>query len=146
MYQFISDIEVKELPFIYKDRSLRVGCSPDGITDDRGVEIKCPYDSSVHLNLIINDVIKPEYVAQCQFSMWVTGLTKWDFVSYDPRMTGNELKMLTVEPDEEMHARFDEVVPVFLDVMDQRLSDLNKEFGQQWTKVASNKKTRIWQG
>lgn len=75
--------------------------TPDGISasGDWGFEIKCPFNSGNHLkNLSIQDAaglldIRPEYYWQCITYMWLTGIFKWKFCSYDPRFK-EEKRML----------------------------------------------------
>lgn len=120
---------------IYKDESMRCGVSPDGVLDDRGLEIKNPFTTQVHLETLLNGVIKPEYLTQCQYSMWVTGLERWDFCSYDFRMRGKPENRLVVIPqyrDLEIMARFDEEIPMFISEMDDHLGKLGFKFGDQW--------------
>lgn len=62
-----------------------LGASPDGLMPDRGLEIKCPANSSVHVSTLENG-LPPEHYAQLQIGMACTGLKRWDFVSFDPRM------------------------------------------------------------
>jgi hypothetical protein len=73
----------------YLDNS---GYSPDGLSADAILEIKCPFNSGIHLkNFNIYDAgslkdIHPEYYWQMQLGMLATNLDKGYFVSYDPRM------------------------------------------------------------
>jgi hypothetical protein len=73
----------------YGDNS---GYSPDGLSKDAILEIKCPYNSSIHLkNFTIYDAdslkaLHPEYYWQMQLGMIAADLDKGYFVSYDPRM------------------------------------------------------------
>ena len=131
-YEFATETTVNQVGFIYgKDR--RVGCSPDGIIGEiKGVEIKCPYTSKVHVDFIAMEKIKPEYLQQVQFSMWVTGFEEWDFCSYDPRFKKQLLKIHTIKRDVEMMERFDNEVPAFIEEMDAILKKLNINFGDQW--------------
>jgi hypothetical protein len=65
---------------------LMAGCSPDGlIEDDAGLEIKCPFNSAVHVETLQNGM-PSEHMAQVQGCMWITGRKRWHFVSFDPRM------------------------------------------------------------
>jgi putative phage-type endonuclease len=125
---------VQEIPFIYKDSNKRFGCSPDGLIleDGHGLEIKCPYTSKVHVEFIVNGTIKPEYIKQCQYNMWITGLKKWDFASYDPRMQTNKLHSVTLERDEKMMDKFDEAAERFSKELDVMLAKLDTAFGAQW--------------
>ncbi len=68
------------------------GFSPDGLGEDSIIEIKCPFNSAVHLrNATITDAESlkdnhPEYYWQMQFGMLCTQTEYGIFVSYDPRM------------------------------------------------------------
>ena len=79
------------------------GSSPDGlIYDERVIEIKCPYNSSVHIeNLGLTPETfrdeRKEYFAQIQLNMICTGTNKAHFVSFDPRMIDDELKLSLIE-------------------------------------------------
>lgn len=86
------------------------GGSPDGLVGEDGIiEIKCPYNSAVHAKYLLLETaselhgIKPEYYAQIQGNMLVTGRKWCDFISYDPRCQNRYfmLKILRVERDEE---------------------------------------------
>lgn len=67
------------------------GYSPDGLSDSAIVEIKCPFNSAIHLkNFSIYDAdslknVHPEYYWQMQLGMLATDLDRGFFVSYDPR-------------------------------------------------------------
>jgi len=73
--------------------------TPDGLLEDCGFEIKCPFNSGNHLkNLSMQKAddlldLHPEYYWQCVSYMWLTGLKKWKFCSYDPHFK-EEKRML----------------------------------------------------
>lgn len=74
---------VSRIGFIYDDE-LEAGCSPDGlIGTDGGLEIKCP-EISAHLVSLKAKAEPPEYTAQIQGSLWLSGRKWWDFVSWNP--------------------------------------------------------------
>lgn len=126
---------VEQCGFIYKDESLRCGISPDGITDTFGLEIKNPWTTPVHLATLLDGDIKPEYITQMQYSMWVTGYKQWWFCSYDHRMRGkpeNRLHDILIERDPEYMERFDVEIPKFISEMDEILGKLGFVFGDQW--------------
>lgn len=127
---------VDELGLIYKDDSKRFGASPDGlIGDDGGIEIKCPFTTPVHLDTMLNGTIKPEYICQMQFIMWVTGREWMDFCSFDPRMIGDvdkRLCVIRVERDQKIMDEFDIEMPLFVNDMDEILESIGVKFGQQW--------------
>jgi hypothetical protein len=126
-------VQIMEAPFIYADDSMRYGCSPDGIADDHiGVELKCPWTTKVYLDFLLNGEIKPEYLEQCQFSMFVTGLPYWHFGNYDPRMKVNPCHAVTIERDESKMATFRDAVGQMAYDIDCMLSKLGLQFGDQW--------------
>lgn len=134
-YEAAELVSVNQCGLIYRDNSLRCAISPDGIMEDRGLEIKNPYTTQVHLQTLMNGEIKPEYITQCQFSMWLTGLERWDFCSYDHRMRGkasNRLCILPQSRDDETMRKFDIEIPKFIEDMDEALDRLGFKFGQQW--------------
>lgn len=90
---------VEEIAFMSRtERGIRIGFSPDGLVGTAGlVEIKSPKPKE-HLATIINGEIPPEYVAQVQTGLWVSGREWLDFVSYSP---GLPLYVTRVYPDPE---------------------------------------------
>ena len=133
VYEMLTFEHVKEVPFIYKDDSMRFGCSPDGLCSTYGLEIKCPYSTKTFIEFVCADKIKKEYFLQCQFSMWITGLDKWDFCNYDPRMFKGKLHCVTIERDDKIMSQLDEASEKFVSDMDAMLSKLDDvKFGDQW--------------
>lgn len=138
-YEFQSGNEMIQLPFVFKDETFRVGCSPDGIVSlSKGVEIKCPSNSTHFIRFATDDKIKPDYQWQTQFTLWVLDADEWDFVQYDPRMRKNPLKILTVGRDGEKMKAFDDLVPAFIADMDAMLKKLGFSFGEQWENLAQS--------
>ena len=131
-FAFKSGLEVSEVGFIYKDDQKRAGISPDGIVGnfEAGLELKCPFDTKYHIEFLVSEKIKPEYIEQCQFSMWVTGFSKWYFGSYDPRMTKLEKRMHYVEilRDESFMKKYDDAYSVFIKEMDDKLKSIGFKF------------------
>ncbi|HFU3228468.1 TPA: lambda exonuclease family protein [Proteus mirabilis] len=136
-FEFYSGLAVKEVPIIFKDESLRMACSPDGLcSDGAGLELKCPNTTEVFIDLALNGIkaMKKEYTAQVQYSMWVTNKDVWHFSNYDPRMPGGkEIVHIQVERDEKMMEKFAELIPEFIEKMDAGLNKLGIQFGNQWS-------------
>ncbi|WP_062266951.1 lambda exonuclease family protein [Endozoicomonas arenosclerae] len=130
---------VRDVPLIYKNDSMRFGCSPDGLCSNYGLELKCPWVSKTYIEFICADKIKPEYIKQCQFSMWITDLDRWDFANFDPRMRAKKLHIETIERDEKLMSLFDEAGAEFIADMDAMLSKMGVEFGAQWRENECNK-------
>jgi len=112
-YEFMHDIEVEEVGLIYKNKSKLVSCSPDGILKDRGLEIKCPAPQT-QIEYLLNNELPKKYIAQVQGSMWITGLKRWDFLSYHPDLSQ---LLITVEADKEYHSQLDILLDKFIKIM-----------------------------
>ena len=136
IFAFQTGLEVKQVGFIYKDDDQRAGISPDGIIESElaGLEIKSPWDTKWHIDFILAEKIKTEYIEQCQFSMWVTGYKKWYFASYDPRMKKQRLHYATIERDESFMKKYDDAYSVFIKEMDEKLKSIGFEFKDIYTK------------
>jgi hypothetical protein len=85
-YELQTGLIVAQASFIQHPTYKFVGASPDGlVTEDGGVEIKCPKDWDIHLARF-EFGMEDEHMPQVQGCMWVTKRKWWDFVSYDPRV------------------------------------------------------------
>lgn len=132
-YEFETGHKVQQIGFIYgKDK--RIGVSPDGImpTIKKGLELKCPITAKVHADFLCNDKIKPEYMYQVQFSLYVSGFETWDFASFNPSFKTNMLKIVTIEKDLKTHERFENELPEFITDLDLALAKIGLVFGTQW--------------
>ncbi|MFW0839279.1 lambda exonuclease family protein [Cronobacter sakazakii] len=135
LFEFTAGVQVTESTIIYKDESMRTACSPDGLcSDGRGLELKCPFTSRDFMKFRLGgfEAIKSAYMAQVQFSMWVTGKDAWYFSNYDPRMRREGLHHVVVERDEKYMEDFTEAVPEFIEKMDMALAEIGFTFGEQW--------------
>lgn len=100
--------------FVYRDESKTCGASPDWLVKDGddwacGVEVKCP-KAATHVEYLM-DAKATKYTPQVQFSLWVTGLPQWWFMSYFP---GLPPLLKEVLPDPKWQDAFSEHVPIFL--------------------------------
>ena len=101
--------------FVYRGGSQPCGCSPDWMIADgdewaAGVEVKCPKAATHVQYLLDGDAIK--YTPQVQYSLWVTGLPTWYFMSYYP---GLRPLLVACEPDADWQKAFNANVDKFLD-------------------------------
>lgn len=72
------------------------GASPDSLVGEEGIlEIKCP-KTTTHLRYLKAGVVPEEYRAQMTWEMVCCERTWGDFVSYDPRMLDEELRVFKV--------------------------------------------------
>lgn len=85
-YEADTGLIVELVDFVQHPDFPFVGASPDFLAGkDGGGELKCPYNSAVHL-ATIRDGMPEGHIEQVQGCLWVTGRRFWDFCSYDPRM------------------------------------------------------------
>lgn len=135
LFEFENDLTIELPPIYYKDETMRCACSPDGMcSDGRGLELKSPYTSSQYVRFRLGglDAVKKEYMAQVQYSMWVTGRDEWWFSNYDPRMRKENMHSIIIRKDNEFHDAFEIKIPPFIAKMDEALAVMGFEFFDQW--------------
>lgn len=101
-----------------------IGCSPDGLLPESGIEIKCPAIHT-HVGYLLAGRLPEAYIHQVQGCMFVTGRDEWRFVSYRRRMPA---LVLTVSRDPEYQGALEEALEMFLDKFERgkaRLCELN---------------------
>lgn len=83
LFELETGFTVEQVGFVEEDEYC--GCSPDGFIQDRtsGVEIKCPQDNT-YARYLYDGEIKPEYYAQMQMQMMLTGCDHWYYVVFNP--------------------------------------------------------------
>lgn len=82
-YEMLTGNKVTQAGFIpFEDWA---GCSPDGLIDGGGLEIKCPFSMRDDAKDFKPLAEQPHYYAQVQFSMVCTGLDRWDFFQWSPK-------------------------------------------------------------
>lgn len=95
-YEDLTGFQVSEVGFIeHGDGTSGFGCSPDGLiatSEDpstnffkwrHGLEIKCPIPET-HIAWLIDGVLPSEHKIQVETCLAVSGLDRWDFISYCP--------------------------------------------------------------
>jgi putative phage-type endonuclease len=84
-------LEVIEVGFCQRFDRAPIGCSPDGLVlasdgiITAGLEIKCP-QVDTHVKYVMEGVLPDTYKLQLHWSMAVTGLKIWHFMSYFPEL------------------------------------------------------------
>lgn len=101
MYEAISGNLTESVGFCLHDEYDWLGVSPDALVKvgkkyKGGVEIKCP-DTKTHIKYLVENKIPSEYRPQVlQYFIVNTDLEWLDFVSYDPRIDLDEMKIVIV--------------------------------------------------
>jgi hypothetical protein len=123
LFEFETGQDVTQMGFITNDDGT-AGCSPDGIVEGLvgpvGYEVKCP-KASTHFGYLRGLIMPPFYGPQVHFSMAVTGLKRWAFMSYFP---GLDPLIVTVERDE-----YTEKIVAAIAEFSARLEAESKRFG-----------------
>ena len=112
-YTFITGREVTEHGFIYLNDERLVGASPDGLTDDSGLEIKCCLPST-HVSMLLANDVPSKYIGQVQGCMMVTGRDSWTFCAYCP---GFPPLIIDVDRDDKWQAAFKPLLDKFIEGM-----------------------------
>jgi len=87
-YEELKDCIVTSSGLILNHEYGAYGGSPDGIVYGEPVivqEVKCPYNTVIHLNTILNGMPK-EHMSQVQGNIHFTEAESCDFISFDPRI------------------------------------------------------------
>lgn len=103
LFELETGFTVEQVGFVERDAFC--GCSPDGFILDRtsGVEIKCPQDNT-YAKYLYDGAIKPEYYAQMQMQMMLTGCDHWYYVVFNPNFE-KSIVITKVEADAEYQAK-----------------------------------------
>ena len=121
-YELQRDTEVQQVGFIYRDEDRLTGCSPDGLVDGGGYEVKCP-KASTHMRSLIEQRLPLEYVPQVQGSLWITGLEFWDWHSFHPDMPS---VIIRVRRDESWIHKLEAAMDTFVGEMLERRVELTE--------------------
>ena len=105
--------EVQQTGICYADDKL-FSCSPDGLLEDCGLEIKCPLIHT-HVGYLLAGTLPTDYFQQVQGSMLVTGFSHWYFMSYYP---GLPPLILDVQRDWEFTAKLKVALDEFCQELD----------------------------
>jgi putative phage-type endonuclease len=124
-YEGARTVMVDETGFLLHPGVPFVGASPDGLVGaDGGVEIKCPFQSTVHVETLEGGM-PPEHRAQVQGTLWVTGRAWWDYISFDPRMPAHlQLYVERIARDDAYIATLADEVTRFLAEVDAMVKRL----------------------
>lgn len=118
---------VLECGFV-RHQEIATGASPDGVIGlDGCIEVKCPFNSEIHLKNKLTGLVPKDYIWQVQGQMWVLGAEWNDFVSFDPRMNINAgLSIVRVYRDEGMIAKLEDKIIKFNDKLEEMFNQLTK--------------------
>ena len=114
-YEFLYDVDVKQVGTCYPDEQKRYGASPDGLVGEDGLlEIKCP-TLPVAVEYLMGNKLPTKYICQVQGQLLVTGRSWCDFMSYYPGLTP---LVVRVERDDKLIAALKAALEEFCDRLD----------------------------
>lgn len=107
-------LEIHNVAFIESDDHL-LGCSPDAMVvgHNVGVEVKAPRIDT-QIRYLLDGKMPLIYLAQLQFSMFVTGAQFWHFFSYN---RGTPPLHIVVERDDEFQCNIAQAVKEFSEML-----------------------------
>lgn len=121
-YEAETGVLVTSVGFIAHD-TLAAGCSPDGLTEDGLIEIKCP-GAAAHLEYVRGG-LPLEYRTQITHALWLTGKAWADFVSYHPDFPeALQLKVTRLYARDIDLAAYELSVRLFLSEVEQELAQV----------------------
>ncbi len=126
VFSFQQDLVCREIGFVTND-DMTVGCSPDRLTEDSGLEIKCPMHTT-HIKYLLdykNDGAMPsEYYAQVQGTMWLMDFQDYWFMSYHPDLPNLIIK---VQRDDDYIASLATAVDKLLQDLESNITLLGRD-------------------
>ena len=125
-YTWETGNSVERVGFIEHPSESLVGCSPDGLIGSDGMlEVKCPFNSAVHVSNALRRTAPEEHDHQIHGNLWCTERAWCDFVSYDPRISERcQLIIVRVNRDERLIKQIAEKVAAFRELLMTRLEKL----------------------
>ena len=124
-YELRHKRDVRRVGLVISDDGL-LSASPDGLSDDRGLEIKCPQEHT-HVSWLLDGGCPPEHFLQVQGGMYATGLEEWDFVSYCRAMPP---LVVRVKRDQKAQEAIELAVQTFDQLMRADWDKLTSMYGQ----------------
>jgi len=109
LYELITGEPVRQVALVYKNASKTVSCSPDGLLESSGLEIKAPM-LKTHVKYLLDEKLPTDYFQQTQGQLYITGAKWCDFMSYYP---GLKPLVIRVERDEAFLASLDLALKLF---------------------------------
>jgi hypothetical protein len=102
-YKMATGREYTEVGFVTNDEYPTCGYSPDGISGDTLLEVKC-FNGDRH-RMLLREEIPAEVIAQIQFGMMVCELNEAQLIAYNPNDSdANILYIIDIPRDEKIIA------------------------------------------
>lgn len=130
-YEYRTGKDVEQLGIVMHPTNPRAAATADGWVIPNGIlEIKCP-NTDTHWEYLATGEIPSDYLDQINWQMACCGpeIEFCDFVSYDPRIEDEELKMLIIrhERNEKRIAEMEDLVGEFLSELIQLHENIKRK-------------------
>lgn len=124
-YELETFNDVNEVAFVQVNEW--VGVSPDGLIGEDGlIEIKCP-NTNTHIETVLSGKMPTKHKPQVQGQLWATGRKWCDFVSFDPRLSQNQLFIVRVERDDKYIEELEQAINKFVEELQAIINQFSKE-------------------
>ena len=129
-YELMTGKTVQETGFVLHPSIKHFGASPDGLVGVDGlIEIKCP-NTATHIDTLLTEKVPSKYLTQMHVQMICTERSWCDFVSFDPRLTGEmSIWIKRVERDDKRCKEIEAEVTKFLGELEEKMGKLRAKFG-----------------
>jgi predicted phage-related endonuclease len=134
-YEEFSGLSVSKSDFV--EFGEFAGGTPDGLVEDKGllgiIEVKCPFNPANHVETVITNEVPEKYIYQIQGNMMVTDRFFCDYVSYDPRVQEESLRLFVkrVYRDEEIIESIRERIKQVSELVKELYEKLSKDENHQ---------------
>jgi putative phage-type endonuclease len=124
-YEFINDVESRQVTFVHHPTLKNCGASPDSLIGDDGLlEIKCP-NIETHIGYLLSREIPRIYMLQMRWELACTGRKWCDFMSYSKEMPIHLRSLIIrVERDEKDIKELENIALQFDAEVDQLVKQL----------------------
>jgi len=113
-YEIAKEVMVDTVGLVLHPKIERAAASPDGLTADGLLEVKCP-KTATHLQYVLAGTPPAQYQAQMLWQMACTERAYCDFVSFDPRLPEDlQLFVVRFERDDKRIKDMEDEVTAFL--------------------------------
>jgi hypothetical protein len=121
-FELLHDVSIKQVGLVALDDH-DIGCSPDGLWADTGIEIKCP-QRSTHIGYRRSDRLPSAYFQQVQGTMWIMELDYYWFFSFRPE---HKPFIIKVERDDEWIDKASKIIIEAAELVDNETRRLINE-------------------
>lgn len=133
--EHVIDDSIARVGFVVHDDE-RIGCSPDGLIHECGIEIKCPAPRQ-HIRNVLADGMD-DYITQVQGNMWICERDRWFIVSFCPWVENFPLHIKIVYRDEDMIKKISEAALRAADEVDEFVARTYQKYGKRVSEIAKD--------